>query len=334
MKINTLAYRFIHADGYGRYAMQLIAALVRLGVNIWPGTTAMLEMPGWMRQLSGYDPSRLTLSIMPPHNLPYVPGRQVNLTMYEANRVPEDWAGHINEKATHLIVPADWLVEVFEKQGVEVPIRVIPGGVDVQEFPILPQLCRPNRPFTYLVLGDRGSRKGIDIAWSAFYKAFGDSKDVRLIIKTRAGGLDFLNLSNSDPRLSIWREDVQTMADVYAQIDCFVFATKGEGWGMPPRECAAMGVPVICTQYSGTADCASYAIPITNYRMQNSPIDGKGQWVRPDLDEVIDHMRWVYDNWNEAKARALIGAQWLRDNQTWDHSARAHLDFLEREGVL
>ena len=37
----------------------------------------------------------------------------------------------------------------------------------------------------------------------------------------------------------------------YAQSNCFVLPTRGEGWGLPIAEAMAMGLPVIATNFSG-----------------------------------------------------------------------------------
>jgi glycosyltransferase involved in cell wall biosynthesis len=329
MKMNALAYRYIKEDGYGRFALSLIRALVRAGVDIWPGTVDFLELPGWMQRLAGFDTSRLTLSIMPPNHLVPIAGRQVNLCMYEALSLPEGWGAHVNEKAERLIVPADFLVDVFRREGTRVPIHVVPGGVDIEEFPVLCNGNHVERPFVFGALGDRSPRKGDDIAWSAFYRAFGDSGDVRLVVKCRRGGKQNIDLSNSDPRVSIWREDSPTLADFFAQIDCFCFPTRGEGWGLPPREAASMGLPVICTEWSGTADCASWAIPIRTYTLHESQLIGEGEWAVPDVDEVAAHMTYVYEHRDEARQKGLQAAAWLRANQTWDDSARKLLDVFK-----
>lgn len=322
MQMNVLAYKLIREDGYGRYAVSTIKGLLRAGLDVWPGTVDLLDFPGWIQRRMGFDSSRLTLSIMPPHHLVPIAGRQWNLSMYEALSLPEGWGAHVNEKVERLIVPAEFLVEVYRREGVRVPIHVVPGGVDAEEFPVLCRDARRDAPYIFGAMGDRSPRKGDDVVWSAFYKAFGDDPDVRLVVKCRRGSKALIDLSTSDRRVSIWREDTPSLADVFAQMDCFVFPTKGEGWGLPPREAAAMGLPVICTAWSGTADCAAWAIPITTYRLHESQLIGQGDWAVPDVDEVAGHMRWCYEHREEARARGLQAAAWLRQNQTWDHSAQ------------
>lgn len=328
MRINWFNYLFLPIDGYGRYGLHFVRALSRLGVDVYPATVETVDAPGWFQRLQGLDFSKLSISLMPPHHLRSVPGRQWNYSMYEGTGLPDGWARHVMDKAERVIVPAAWLVDVFREHGVTHPIDVVPGGIDPEEFPVVPP-PKWDRPYTFLALGDRGSRKGMDTVWQAFYAAFGKRPDVRLIVKSRAGGLTYVDMTNSDRRVSIWRSDVDSMADVYAQVDCFVFPTKGEGYGLPPREAAAMGVPVICTQWSGVDDCDQWAIPIKDYKMVESALDGGGQWALPSVEETAMHMQWCFDHREEARQIGLKGAAWLRANATWQHAACKLFKLLE-----
>lgn len=318
----------IKEDGYGRYAMSTIRALMSLGVDVYPNLSSMLEMPGWMWRAAGFDDSRLTITIMPPHHSRAIAGRQWDLTMYEATRVPDEWIEHLNDKYERLIVPAPFLVDVFREQGTTIPIHIVPGGVDIEEFRILNRPLAENRPFVFGALGDRGSRKGDSAVWQAFYKAFGDNKDVRLCIKCRPDAYKFMDLSNSDRRLSIWREDSPSLSDYFSSIDCFVFPSRGEGFGLPPREAAAMAIPVIATQWGGLYDASNWSIPLTKFTMTQSPLESKGDWAWQDIDELVEAMKHVYNNRVESKKRALEHATYLRENCTWEHSAQALIKLI------
>lgn len=127
------------------------------------------------------------------------------------------------------------------------------------------------------------------------------------------------------------------MRQVYAAADCFVIPSRSEGWGMPHREAAMMGLPVITQRYSGMDDghTREWALVIPNGTLEPIPSTFehiKGQWMRADIDKLAGAMHWCYDNphaaarWHGAK-----GAAWLREFQTWDHTARALLNMI-REG--
>lgn len=331
MRLNWLQHRYIIHDGYGRYGLSLVRELIRQGVDIRPLIETQLEVSRWLWPLMNMDFSHPTLSLMPGHHFVSLPGRQVAYSMYECTRIPDDWAENINDTVERLLVPCEHNAEVFADCGVKVPIKVVHGGCDGVEFPYLDRPLPTHRPYTFLALGDRGNRKGMDTVWVAFWEQFGDNPDVRLIIKTRHKGLPELDLSMTDRRVSIWRGDVDTLADVFAQVDCFVFPTTAEGWGLPPREAALMGLPVIATRYSGTAvGTDQWAIPIEHFKLVPAPLGGKGGlWAKPDRDEVGHHMKWCYENRETAREKGRQAARWLREHQTWAQSAQALRQIME-----
>jgi glycosyltransferase involved in cell wall biosynthesis len=326
MRMNWIAHALIREDGYGRYAMSIVRALSRMGVEVTPYLTSMLEIPGWMQRMAGLDFSKLSLLCGPPNEMKSVPGKAWLLTMTECSKIEWEWADRINVICERLIVPCEHNAEVFKSGGVGVPITVIHGGTDPVEFPILPWVNH-DRPYTFVCMGDRGARKGIETCWSAFYKAFPDNPDVRLVIKSRANWMP--GLTFTDKRVSRWSEDLDTMADVYAAGDCFLFPSMGEGWGMPPREAAMMGLPVIATRWSGLeAGIDHWAIPIEKFELVECPLVEGSVWAKADLDETVAHMRWCYENRTAAREKGLAAAKWLRENQTWDHSAAKLYDLM------
>lgn len=332
-RLNVLSHGFDPHTGYGRYAIHTSRALIKAGADVYPALFDVAKYPGWLARQAGFDASCLNLSISSAYNLVPLAGRHVTLTMYEATRIPAEQVRNINQHVQAVIVPAPFLVDALQNSGVERPIYVVPGGIDPEEFPLIHKSnVERGRPFTFMALGDRGARKGWDMAWWAFVSAFKDINDVRFVVKCRADALRDFDELNSDPRISVWREDSASMSDVFAQADCFVFPTLGEGYGLPPREAVACGIPTLCTQWGGTWDVEKWGIPLTNIKMVDAMLEGGGQWAKPQPDEIAEKMLSVYRNYPEARANARQGATWLRENETWGQSARKLIDVLGKVG--
>jgi len=325
MQLNIGGHKWLWYDGYGRLSLGLAKALIYAGHDIHPFELREYEnKPAWYSLAQGLDFSRATLQLAPPCEFQHIPGNSAAYTMHESMTLPDGWADAINQKNQVCIVPSPWLIEVFENAGVKVPIKVVPGGIDPDECPILRR--HHNGPYTFICLGDRGNRKGHHDVYQAFYKAFEHTnRDVQLIIKCRPGSLQGLDFSYStDPRVKVWRADVTHIADVFAFADAAINPSHCEGYGMWPREAAACGIPTVVTNWSGTADDShEWAIPLEKYTLVDSYMkDCGGLWAQTDVDEIAWRMRDLYEKQDEYKARALKAAQWMRDHATYAHAAK------------
>lgn len=333
-RLNWIQYRLINVDGYGRYGRHFITSLLRLGVDIYPLLCQQLDdLPAWTYPLIGYHPSNLSISLMPGYEVRETGGRQWNYTMYEGTRLEKRWLRPM-QRAERVLVPHSFLVEVLRDLGVRQPIHVIPGGTCPLEFPV--SFASPYERtgvYTFLALGDRGNRKGWDLVWNVFGKVFSDEPNVRLIIKSRAVELNYISSAMWDRRVTFIREDLLDMNAVYDLADCFVFPSRGEGWGMPPREFAMTGKPAIVTRWSGLeAGIDEWALPLNDFMMVPSSLPGDGEWAFPNRDEIAERMTWCFEHREEARQKGLEAAVWLRANQTWQHAAQKLIDLVNQEG--
>lgn len=348
MRVNILAGNYRDFDGYGRFAAYIVKALKREGHQVVPLLADQVHAPAWLHDAWEIDWSVPSISILPPFYLNSTPsagsGPHWLYTMTEGSALPPGWAEKIAESnVERVIVPCQHNAVVFREGGVTLPIHVVAGGTEGDDFPLVTD--RPQRPYTFLALADRGARKGWVEVWQAFYKAFGtpdDTPDVRLIIKARPDGNDMLEMiasadpgtSGRDPRINILFEDMADMADFYRMGDCGVFVSRSEGWGMPMRECAAMGLPVITQQYSGMDDghTDQWAILIDGGKLESIPAHFDhiaGDWKKADVSEVAKQILWCYNNPGLAKRIGVSAAIWLRQHQGWNRTAQALIDLLE-----
>jgi hypothetical protein len=253
-------------------------------------------------------------------------GKRLAITMFESTKLPEGWSAALN-RCDGVVVPAQFLVQVFRDAGVTVPVHVVPLGVSEAYGAITRKIRPEKKPFVFLAIADRGMRKGWDLAWHAFRSAFGNSANHKLILKCREGAM--LNVSSADANVEILRADLdeREMAELYAQCDCMVFPTRGEGFGLPPREFAATGGHVIATRWGGTADDIDlwgYGIPakMVPAWMGHERFEALGEWAEPDLDQLVHLMRVVareacYSD--GARARAL--QWWTAHHYCWNRFA-------------
>lgn len=351
MRLNWLFYNARPWDGYGRFSLYLLQALRRAGVFVMPHFAGAADAPAWMRDEWGMDFDTPTISCLPPYylrKLPQSSGPHWLLTMTEGSECPDGWAEHINKSGiSRLIVPCQWNADAFARGGVKCPITVIHGGTDPAEYPLL--TTRPERPYTFLALGDRGGRKGYSEVYQAFYKAFGGKttgeQDVRLMVKSRPDGNALINdhvrhAIDLDKRLIFNDADVENMADLYAQADCFVIPSQGEGWGMPHREAACMGLPVITQRYGGMDDghTDEWAMVVDGGTLHKVEATKTGHIAGLrrvcDVNELAAKMRLLYDRPDVGRRQGEQAAAWIRANQTWQHTAKKLITLLQDEGLV
>lgn len=330
-RINYLSFTFDNETGYGRWNKYLVRELAFLGLEVHPGVLDELNHPSWLQRMQGRDFGDLTITCAPGDKVRGIPGRQWVFSMTEDTKIPLEWVENLNGYAERVIVPCEQNAEAFARCGVTVPVHVVNGGTSPEDFPVIPKRHRAAK-YTVLCLADRGIRKGIETSLGAFFQAFPSEGDVRLLIKARPDfvGTEMRGAFINQPRLSFWLDDVDSMADVYAQADVFLYPAYGDGWGMPPREAAMMGLPVIATAWSGTkVGLEHWGIPLTDYEMSQSMLPQAGKWAKPNVHHVAQKLRWCYENRDAARAIGLAGAKWLRENQTWAHTAKNLLTLFE-----
>lgn len=353
MRLNVLFYNARPTDGYGRYSGYLIRALRKAGVQVTPHFAGAGKAARWLQDEWGMDfVNTPTISCLPPFYLQGLPKGSAPhwlITMTEGSELPDDWASTIHEAGiSRVIVPCQHNAHAFRDGGVTCPISVIHGGTDPDEFPLSQR--QPSLPYTFLTLADRGKRKGWFEVYNAFFMAFGTHEEmgpdkVRLIIKCRPKGNDLIDFILEkcpwiDPRITFLREDMANMADFYALGDCLALPSRSEGWGMPHREAAMMGLPVITQAYSGMDDGNTHQWAQIVYGGRMEPVEVqkdrhlKGQWRTCDREELAQVMRGCYASPGAARHEGQRAAAWLREHQTWDHSALNLIDLLVQEGMF
>lgn len=316
MPVNVFTPDWNRAESYGRIANELY--------DHWTANGIAVNCIGDDPPSNAIHPAFGGIVMAYPTNAhTYGPmamiGPKVFLTMFESTQLPDGWAGVLNTGEA-VIVPSHWLVDVFRKSGVRVPIHVIPLGVSE---PFREPVARDpdRRPMRFLAIGDRGRRKGWHIAGWAFNKAFGDDPDYEMVFKCRPGSMPF-GISNPTMRLVAQEMTDTELADLYRSCDVMVFPTAGEGFGLPPREFAATDGVAIVTDFGGTADDIDrWGIPLTYHMIPawkgDEKLEGCGQWAEPDIEALADLMRAVADNRKQAFQRAQIMGAWVRNKYQW-----------------
>lgn len=306
--------------GYGIAGRGMVDALTALGVDVYP------EEPSgpWCEAAVFFTP--------PCHIGRWKRDqRKVSFTMWETEHVPITFTENLREFTT-VVVPSQQNVRLFQERHDDV--RYCPLGIDPVAWRYRPRHTIGNH-FEFLVQG-AGDRKGIDIALSAFAKAFPERHyDVEpwLTVKNLSS-----NLTSVPKRVHIvtGRLPLDGLVRLYADAHCFIAPSRGEGWGMMPLQAMAQGCPTILSDAHGHAEFSRFGIPIdcTHSKAGFFLYGTAGTWWEPTEDQIVDAMREVYSNYEHHRLRAEHAAKLIHDEYTWENAALALMEIVGESEVM
>jgi len=324
-------------DGYGEGTINIARELKAIEPTVKIVDMQDATDADWQDDCVVWTSDRSTVALCTPDWLPKMRAPKViTYTMFEADKLPAGWVEKINTHADQCLVPCRWCAEIFKANGVTIPISVVKWGIQRADYFPLKRERDGQRPYTFLWSGTPDQRKGWDVAYQAFCQAFGHDRDVQLILHFRDPMPMTLKFSDPNVRAVIGLFDRAVLREMYREVDCFVFPSRGEGWGSPPREAAATGLPVIVTNYGGLAeDLTHWGIGVdlvgkspARYGWWAAEGSDIGQWVEPSIDQVAARMTWCYLNPAQANDFGERAANWLRTNATWERTARGIMEAI------
>lgn len=337
---------FFTPPGYGNCSRQITVALDEQGVLVRPrflepsesGTLVPENEPFYdIIQRDADDPQvEVTFAwgdLFERNEAPV----KVGYTMLEVDGLPSEWVRQAN-RMSEIWVPSAFNEETFAASGVKRPIVKMPLGYDPSYFNPGIKGFRANDRFTFLSIFEWGERKAPELLLRAFNDEFSGDEDVQLVVKT----------SNRDPEVNIPKQvadlrlrrgrapmvidlnrpvPAHQMGAVYRSADAFVFPTRGEGWGYPVMEALACGLPTISTAWSALEefydDTVGFPVSHKLVPAQARCTYYKGfSWAEPQLEDLRHQMRWVYEHHAEARQRAAVGAERMRQTYTLDATTR------------
>lgn len=343
--MNFLGF-FIAKDGYGYATIKIAEQLKRLAPQ-----TNIVDMcaradDATISERLGEPGARVwetegdTVALCTPDWLPYIRvsnGRLIAYTMFEATRLPANWVDLLNTYAGIVCVPCMWNLAIFRANGVMSLMRVVKWGVDVNDYPLLERHRTSDEPYTFLWSGTPDRRKGWDVAYRAFWHAFQGNPSARLIMHFRSMPEALRGCDDANVEIVSGLLDLEQQRKLLARADCYVFPSRGEGWGNPPREAAATGLPVIATDWSGLAEDIGYwAMPVRIVGMSKAEYGlddwgDIGEWAEPNVTDCAERMRWCFEHRDSAKYFGRNAAAWLAKYATWEQTAKQIIEICQVE---
>jgi hypothetical protein len=275
-------------------------------------------------------------------------GKNIQWTVFESDIVPATIIDCL-VKSDQVWVPSTWGKDVLVKNGVDSAlIKIVPEGVNADWF--YPRPIKPVMRTKFLFVGKYEDRKSCVEIMEAWAQSLGNHPGAELIIKTnyfveypekyqdieqRVNQYNFNNLK------VLWGYSTpEELLELYSTSQIFVFPSKGEGWGLPLIEAAAMGLPLITTNYSAQTDflkdiadsClfVDYDVgPITcpDFQKFYTPTNGTwGNWAHPKVDSLVQCLTQAFTDIEKLQKTAQNNSSIIRENWNWAKSADIALE--------
>ena len=251
--------------------------------------------------------------------------------VWETDKPPSSWlAGYRlhEDKISKLICACDWNKEQFPKhtnfETVKIPYTINDKLLVDNDF-ISERLSGLENKFNFVTVGQWGNRKGFDKLIKAFLLEFKDDKDVNLIIKSYRNAAFQPNVSErqffkdeiekikdqvktygrqikSDAKIVIISSilSAEQINSLYHVSDCYVTATRGEGFCYPIAEYSWFAKPIISPSKGGHTDLlpeGSLVIDSTYEPVENQPplYSSDMNYVDCSINSTRNKMRTIYN---------------------------------------
>ncbi|GAA2820638.1 glycosyltransferase family 4 protein [Crossiella cryophila] len=248
------------------------------------------------------------------------------------------------------LVDEIWTISEFCRAAISAhtdkPVKVFPIPIS---DPGPPNRGRrlPGAPLRFLFAFDFNSIAARKNPWGlveAFRLAFPDDPDVRLVVKAINGELHpgaaerLRTLIGADPRIELVERylSVAELAALYDESDCYVSLHRSEGFGFTVAEAMIRGLPVISTDYSGTAEfldaVTGYPVPFEFTQVGEGwePYPATARWAEPDPAAAARAMRRVADDPEHAAAVGRAGREYILRTRTVSAAANWVREQLEQ----
>jgi glycosyltransferase involved in cell wall biosynthesis len=358
-------------SGYDRHTREFVRHLAALGVEIalthlegWSSDVPPAMRETWFDTLTADTPADTVLHFtMPTHLRPRPGARNVNYTMFEADRIPAQWVWHARE-CDRVVVPTHAARDAWLASGVPAGhVKVSPLGVDGEAFsapaPPLPLALPDGRPISgfstrFLHVGELRPRKnqlGLLRAWLHATQPDDDAvlvlkcPDVPHMVAQLAQDVEDMqrelgrSLAEAGPAvLAPVLLSEQEMRGLYAAATHYISMSCGEGWDQVMMEAGVAGLRLIAprhtayVEYLGDEDveflpCSLAPATFLGRVGHEDKIFFDGlSWWPPDEEAAAEIIRGVIDG---TRGRKPPPSERLAATYTWEAAARHLLEALE-----
>lgn len=349
---------FLDGSGYAQGVRNWLTGLVQKGVPVWGQPVSFeKDRPDFSRDMVEINGQQVSIQdlvesvsrtprecdvnfirLSPEVAVNFIDPNMINICScaWETSRLDKHWVDCCN-KFDAIFVESEWLVDVFNRSGVNIPVYCVPNCIDATKYNLKDK--EPDGQYIFYSIQQWTERKNGLGLLKSYYNAFTPEDEVLLVMKTYMTrveqGIDqqeklAQDIANLKKSLNLDRDyppvylvtDKLTNAEIkkmHEDCHCYVLLDRGEGFGLPYLDAAAAGNPIIATDFSGTRqflnESNSYCVdcqPTYVCNMEWNPYyRGDQLWAEPNLIQASALMRRAYEKRGEAfnlgrNARATV----------------------------
>lgn len=252
---------------------------------------------------------------------------RIAYSMCESTAVPQDWVQRLNNHFDLVAVPDPFLIDVFQKSGVKIPLFVLPLARQFSPFLEAPLKTTRNPTFVFGYFGAGHARKNHACLIRAFHKAFKGRSDVCLAIHCRCYSAVvreriMTEIARAEGSCIRFTEEPLSRPDYlkfFQSIDCYVSPSKGEGFSIQPREAMALGIPTIVADNSAQHTiCESGLVRVVpspllepaRYEWCPEVSEGFGDFASCTEEDLTAALLEVEQNYSKHLAKSVDMRKW------------------------
>lgn len=286
-----------------------------------------------------------TRNMYPPRVDDYSSGwSSLHSYAWEESNFPAEWVSAFNEHVDFIACASTHTKRVLTNSGVSVPMASLGHGIDHWDRqPLEPFELGSQERFRFLHVSSGFPRKGTNLLIEAFLREFKADDDVSLVIKTFPNPHntteEFLAAAKEkfpcSPEVIVLQEDFSPgkLKALYEECDVMVAPSFAEGFCLPIAEGMLSGLPAITTAWGGQLDfCCSRSAWLLDYNFEQTNSHFRlfhSVWAVPRPESLQSALRDAFSCSKQIlRSKAMVGAERLRENFTWDRVAREYATAL------
>lgn len=233
---------------------------------------------------------------------------------YEVWARPAKYVDHTLSFDMHLITIGSWQKKLFEEQFKHPVEAIIHDGVDTKRFRPARLLKRivPDEPVRVLMVYHHLAYKGMADGFYAVEEAKKAGLNVQLVL------FGVHNLQADVPKGVEYHQNLQEdeLPAVYQSCHVFLWPTHREGFGLPPMEAMACGLPVVGTDAGAMPDYmkdgkTGYMIPIQQPKLLVEKLiellKNPQQYEKMSQAAAAEMKKWDWDQQTKKLEAYLLG---------------------------